>query len=255
MNLPSRCRAGSPAGARPAVAHHDRPRAGREDPGRPRQCADHRPQHRPTHRQSPHRIDSLRHRLVPDQRLHPVRVPVQRHEPCAEGGTQNDRRVASPPPEWLWASTARPWWPAPKMPDRKSPELQSTASAPAAPRWNRNPRMIPVPRMTSVVASRRTISATSRDSSPAARCMGSAHNRARNPSRRSALMPTIPLSTLTSPPTAPPVARCGTALLARYRCDRVTEDDLEGEQESHGQQQRMDDRHGVANHIGSAAAG
>ena len=77
-----------------------------------------------------------------------------------------------------------------------TPKITGTAThskAAAGPWWKRNPRSIPVPAMTSVVKSRRTISAPSRDSSPAARWMGSDHNRARNPSRRSALMPTIPV--------------------------------------------------------------
>ena len=50
-----------------------------------------------------------------------------------------------------------------------------------------------MPAMTSVVNSRRIVSAPSRASSPAERWMGSDHIRARNPSRLSALMPTIPV--------------------------------------------------------------
>ncbi len=56
--------------------------------------------------------------------------------------------------------------------EKATPKITGTAThsnAPAAPRWKRNPRMTPAPRMTSVVPSRRIVSAASRDSSPAAR--------------------------------------------------------------------------------------
>ena len=42
----------------------------------------------------------------------------------------------------------------------------------------------------------------------------------------------------------PPVARFGTTLLTGYRRDRVTEDDLEGEQKRHRQQHRVYQGHG-----------
>ena len=53
--------------------------------------------------------------------------------------------------------------------------------------------IIPIPRRTSVVASTRTVSATSRASSAAQRCIGSDHRRPMNPSKRSALIPTMPV--------------------------------------------------------------
>ena len=68
----------------------------------------------------------------------------------------------------------------------------SHSNAAATPSWKRNPRMTPVIRMTSVVPKRRTTSALSRASRPAARWTGSTHSRARNPSMRSALIPTMP---------------------------------------------------------------
>ena len=101
--------------------------------------------------------------------------------------------------------------------------------------------------MTSVVPSRRMISATSRASRPAARCMGSAHIRARNPSRRSAVMPTIPV---VDPDIVATSATSGTL---RYSAFSPVIDVIESPKTTlsvsrnrHGQQQRVHERHWVA---------
>src|SRR3954469_7327752 len=76
-------------GAGLAVADHDRHQAHQEDSGRPGDRAEHRRQHRAADGQTAHRVDGGGHRLIPDERLHPVRVLVHRHQPGAEEGADH----------------------------------------------------------------------------------------------------------------------------------------------------------------------